>query len=330
MHTPSESHHAPVIPEVENEDEDVDVEVGVGVGGVGAPVVAVTNGGTTPAVTKEVVQALTDTAAPAPTTTPATAVTIEEPYMELAEIAAAHPASNIRVEDIETSLGLTSEEAASRLEKYGKNILTPPPRMPEWKRFLLQFKNMFMVLLNTCGVLSVIAFVLQSSYQDKTNLYLAIVLFVVVFATCYLQFHEEGKALSVMDSFAKMLATETTVFRNGKQEEIPVSDVVVGDLVLIKDGDKVPADLVLLLCRGLKSECSSLTGESEPISCSDATSKPGTRIFECKNMAFSSSLCFDGSAIGIVVRTGDKTVRRHYTYQCNVTTTTKMTMKVVE
>ncbi len=234
-------------------------------------------------------------------------LTIEEPYMSHTQIATKHPKSNINVSDIEKSGGLSSEEAAERLKLYGPNVLTPPPKMPEWKRFLMQFKNMFMVLLNSCGVLALIAFLLQSNYEDKTNLYVAVVLFVVVFLTCYMQFHEEGKAYKIMDSFTKMLAAECVVIRDGKQKEIPVREVVIGDLVVVKDGNKVPADLVLLLCRGLKSECSSLTGESEPITCTDHVSPKETRIFECKNVAFSSSLCFDGSAVGIVVLTGDDT-----------------------
>jgi sodium/potassium-transporting ATPase subunit alpha len=235
-------------------------------------------------------------------------LTIDEAYMKLEEISTKNPESKINSSDVEKSYGLTSDKAEELLKLHGKNELTPPPKMPEWKRFLLQFKNLFMVLLNSCGVLSVIAFILQTDKADKTNLYLAIVLFAVVFMTCYLQFHEEGKAYKVMDSFAKMLATSSTVIRDGKQQEVPVANLVLGDLVLIKDGDKVPADMVLLLCRGLKAECSSLTGESEPIHCSDQESSFGTRIFECKNLAFSSSLCFDGMAIGLVVRTGDSTV----------------------
>jgi sodium/potassium-transporting ATPase subunit alpha len=262
----------------------------------------------------------TTNATTAITTTSGTSVMqkkIEEAYMSLAEIAAAHPDSHVNVSNVEASLGLTKELAALRLGADGPNILTPPARMPEWKRFLLQFKNMFMVLLNVCGVLSVIAFLLQSDKSDKTNLYLAIVLFAVVFLTCFMQFHEEGKAISIMNSFSKMLAVESTVIRDhGKQMNVPVADLVIGDLVIIKDGDKVPADLVLLLCRGLKTECSSLTGESEPVACSDIVSKRSVLIFECKNMAFSSSLCFDGMAIGLVVRTGDNTVRSSIICMC--------------
>ena len=65
--------------------------------------------------------------------------------------------------------------------------------------------------------------------------------------------------------------------------------------------------MVLLLCRGLKAECASLTGESEPITCTSRPSADGTRVSECKNMVFNSSLCFDGMAIGLVLRTGDNT-----------------------
>jgi magnesium-transporting ATPase (P-type) len=343
-------HDAPVIQEEEESNED-DIEDGVAptVTNIGKDEPAVTAPPPNAAVVVDGKQEQQDQSTTATTPTkvaannasPATSeeetevagpvvMEIDELYMDLKEIAAAHPESHVDVEDVEDSQGLTSEEAAARLEQNGKNVLTPPAKMPEWKRFLLQFRNMFMILLNSCAVLSLLAFVLQGNTSDMTNLYLAIVLFVVVFLTCFLQFHEEGKANNLMDSFSKMLAVKTTVLRDDKEKEVPVEEVVVGDLVVIKDGDKVPADLVLLLCRGLKSECASLTGESEPISCSDTPSKPGTRLFECDNIAFSSSLCFDGSAIGIVVRTGDKTVRRHYTYQCNVTTTTKMTMKAIE
>lgn len=235
---------------------------------------------------------------------------IEEPYMDLADIAMLNRHSNINLLDVEKSGGLSSDEASTRLQLNGRNVLTPTPKMPAWKRFLLQFTNMFMVLLNTCSLLSVVAFLLQSDKGDKTNLYLAIVLFAVVCMTCYLQFHEEGKAYKIMDSFSDMLAASCTVIRDGTQKELPVGDLVLGDLVLIKDGNKVPADLVLLLCCGLKTECASLTGESKPISCTDHVSKPETWMFECKNLAFSSSLCFDGMAIGLVVRTGDDTVRK--------------------
>lgn len=108
--------------------------------------------------------------------------TPQEPYMELQEISKVYADSHINVGNIEASRGLSSKDAAERLDLYGRNVLTPPPKIPEWKRLLLQFTNMFLLLLNGCGVLSVIAYFLT---KDQINLYLAIVLFVVVFLTGY-------------------------------------------------------------------------------------------------------------------------------------------------
>ena len=211
----------------------------------------------------------------------------EEPYITLQEIATLHSESNIHVNNLDASYGLREEEAAQRLSLYGRNILTPPPRTPEWKRFLKQFQNVFLILLNICAVLSLLAFFLN---DDATNLYLAIVLVVVVFLTAFLQFHEEGKALQVMDSFSKMLPADCRVIRGGKETTLTVDQLVPGDLVKIQNGDRVPADVVLLVCRNLKAECSSLTGESLPINCNVTPSRENTPYFECKNVAFNSSL----------------------------------------
>lgn len=227
-----------------------------------------------------------------------------ELYLEIKDIAQRHPESRIDVTNAENSSGLSSQEAEARLVTYGKNVLTPPPKTPEWLLLLRQFKNTFLILLNVSGVLSVVAYAVAG---DITNLYLGIVLFVVVFLTGYGQYHEESKAHKILDSFTKMLATTCEVIRDGAQQTVNVDLLVPGDLVVIKNGNKVPADMVLLLCRSLKTECASLTGESEPISCTDRPSPPDTRIYECKNMVFNSSLCFDGMAIGLVLHTGDRT-----------------------
>ncbi|KAG7344599.1 P-type HAD superfamily ATPase [Nitzschia inconspicua] len=227
-----------------------------------------------------------------------------ESYSSLRDISTLHQQSNINLQDLEKCGGLSSEEVLKRLMIHGKNILTPPPQKPEWKRFLEQFTNLFLLLLVASGVLSLIASLVLG---DITSLYLAVVLFVVVFLTALLQFHEEGQANKVMESFSKLLATSCVAFRDGHQKTVNVEELVPGDVVLIKNGDKVPADMVLLLCRGLKVECSSLTGESEPISCTDKPSSNGTRLFECRNVVFSGSLCFDGMAVALVLSTGDHT-----------------------
>ena len=94
-----------------------------------------------------------------------------EAYLKLDEISKLHAASNIDRAAIERSDGFSSDEAARRLEVYGKNAFTPPPRTPEWKRFLQQFQNIFLILLIISGLLSIVAFLVLG---DTTNLYLAI------------------------------------------------------------------------------------------------------------------------------------------------------------
>jgi magnesium-transporting ATPase (P-type) len=209
-----------------------------------------------------------------------------EPYLDLRQIAELHPESRVDLANIENSAGLSLNEAVKRLITNGKNRLTPLPKIPGWSFLLKHFQDTLLMLLYLSAALSLADYFRT---DDITNLVLAIVLAVVV------------------DGYAQYLATTCTVIRDQKQQKVQVEQLVPGDLVLINNGDKVPADMVLLLCRGLKTEIFSLTGESEPIACTDRVSSVGTRMFECKNMAFNSSLCFDGTAIGLVVRTGDKT-----------------------
>ncbi|KAL7564603.1 hypothetical protein ACA910_017945 [Epithemia clementina (nom. ined.)] len=227
-----------------------------------------------------------------------------EPFSSLEDIALLHPQSRIDTSNLERSRGLTAEEASRRLNVYGKNVLTPPPKTPEWLRFLQQFNNLFLILLIICAVLSLISYAL---FDDINNLYVGIVLLVVVFLTGVEGYHEEGKALKTIDSFTKILATKCRVIRDGKHDEVEASSLVPGDIILVKDGEKIAADLVMLQCRGLKTDCSMITGEAELVNCTDNPSKPGTEMFECLNLGFNGSLCFDGSAVGLVLKTGDST-----------------------
>ncbi|KAJ0388977.1 hypothetical protein P43SY_010841 [Pythium insidiosum] len=112
----------------------------------------------------------------------------------------------------------------------------------------------------------------------------------------------------VMDSFTNMLPQKSTVMRDGKSQLVPAEELLVGDLVWVRNGDKVPADIRILLCSNLKVENSSLTGESELVPLTAKVMDDSVAPLECKNIAFNGSLCFDGSALGIVVSIGDNTV----------------------
>lgn len=214
--------------------------------------------------------------------------------------------SGINVADLEKSVGIRDSQIPTLRETYGFNRLSPPVRVPDYILFLRQFLDLFMILLTVAGALSMVTYFLDTSVE--LNLYLSLVLFGIVIVTCTMTFLQQRSTSKVMDSFKNMLPQKCTVVRDGKSQLIPAEELLVGDLVWVRNGDKVPADLRIMLCSNLKVENSSLTGESELV---PLTSKPmaeSVAPLECKNIAFNGSLCFDGSALGLVLSIGDKTV----------------------
>jgi S-phase kinase-associated protein 1 len=160
----------------------------------------------------------------------------EEPYLEHGRIASLHPESNINLSNVAKSFVLSDEESAKNSELYGRNELKPPTPIPEWKRFVLKFKNTFLALLSICAVLLFVAFILDG---NMTYLYLAIVLIAVVLLTAFLQCHKEGNASKIVESFPKTLASNCTVLRGGEEEIIATDQLVPGDIVKIRNEDRV-------------------------------------------------------------------------------------------
>ncbi|KAG7382833.1 ATPase Na K transporting alpha [Phytophthora boehmeriae] len=227
-------------------------------------------------------------------------------YADIDELAQKLGDSGINVGDIKKSRGLPSESIDSLRAAYGYNRLSPPARVPDWLLFLRQFLDMFMILLSAAGLLSLVAYLIDTSVS--INLYLSLVLFVIVIGTCTMTFLQQRSTSKVMDSFTKMLPQKCTVVRDGKSQLIPAEELVVGDLVWVRNGDKVPADIRILHCSNLKVENSSLTGESELVSLTSKAMDANVAALECKNVAFNGSLCFDGSALSVVLSIGDSTV----------------------
>ncbi|WKY03745.1 hypothetical protein Q1695_005029 [Nippostrongylus brasiliensis] len=206
--------------------------------------------------------------------------------------------------------GLSLEEAAERLRMYGPNKLTPPYKTPAWVKLLQNLFGGFNMLLWIASAASLIGYFMEKrEYGEDTkldNLYLAIVLAVVVTITGLFSFYQEAKSGNIMSSFASMIPTMAHVLRNGRLMDIKVEEVVLGDIVDISGGDKVPADLRLFHARGLKVDNSSLTGESEP-----QTRRPEfthDNPLESKNVVMFSTSVLEGSGRGIVILTADNTV----------------------
>lgn len=207
-------------------------------------------------------------------------------------------------------LGLNDKQVEQAREKYGKNVLSPPPKTPECIVVLKHlFGDFFSMLLWGGAVLCFIGYALK---LELDNLYLGLVLAFVVFFTGLFGYFQEKKSSDLMDSFKNMMPQETIVIRcddsgNAGAKNINAIELVPGDVIKIKYGDKIPADVRVIECSDdFNVDNSSLTGESEPQrrSIKNTDENP----LETQNLCFFGTQCPEGQAHGLVVKTGDYTV----------------------
>lgn len=161
------------------------------------------------------------------------------------------------LQETETSLrtdlskGLTSAEAAARLLRNGPNKLTPPKVMPWWLKLLLHFVDGFQIVLIMCAALSIIAgFISEPIDQPSVNL--GYVLIFVVFASSTFAYSQEAKSDKVMEGFNALTPARCRVVRDGNTIDCAAEDLVIGDVVEVQFGEKVPADLRIIQTSNLK------------------------------------------------------------------------------
>eukprot|EP00954_Amorphochlora_amoebiformis_P000625 49402-Amorphochlora_amoeboformis.AAC.2 len=226
-------------------------------------------------------------------------IPMDEHTLDIEEVTAKHKT------DIKE--GLTHEEARARLARDGPNELSPPPSLPWYVVFMQHMTGFFSLLLWGAAVLCFIAYGIDSNAVD--NLYLGIVLAVVVFLTGCFSYYQDAQADAVMQGFKKLTPTSTIVTREGKAiSEFPATDIVVGDIVTIKNGKKIPADIRMFETASFKVDNSSMTGEPEPQERFPKKDPKDKRPLEATNVAFYGTLCNEGNGKGIVIATGDRTV----------------------
>merc|ERR1712136_395032 len=205
--------------------------------------------------------------------------------------------------------GLTAKQAADYLARDGPNALTPPKTTPEWIKFCKNLFGGFSTLLWIGSILCFFSYALEASGNENPNpdnLYLGIVLAGVVIITGCFQYYQESKSSKIMESFKNMIPQQALVIRDGQKQQIVAMNLVLGDVVEVKGGDRIPADLRIIDCNNMKVDNSSLTGESEPQS--RGTECTNENPIETKNVAFFSTNCVEGSARGVVIKCGDDTV----------------------
>lgn len=198
--------------------------------------------------------------------------------------------------------GLSEEEAVRRLQECGANILEETGKESIFKQYIRQFRNFFSILL-VIGAL--LAFLGEYLDPGAGNLYIGIALAGVVVLNGTFTFVQEYQAAKTMESFRQLLPPRARVLREGKTQDILASELVVGDIILLEEGDKVPADGRLIETNALKVDNSAITGESEPqlrsLECTHSN------ILECRNMVFSGTLVQSGNGKAVVFGTGHDT-----------------------
>jgi len=199
--------------------------------------------------------------------------------------------------------GLSNDRARDRLKEYGYNELRVRKRGP-LIRFLLQFHNplLYVLIVAAIGALLLYRFAGADTLVDMW------VIIGVVLGTAVIAFVQEGKAESSLEALKKMIVPQCTVLRDGAAKTIPTRELVPGDVVLLNEGDRVPADLRLFSAKNLHADEASLTGESNPVlKHVESLPNPNLTPGDQANMCFSGTFITRGRGQGITMATGERT-----------------------
>lgn len=190
--------------------------------------------------------------------------------------------------------GLSKEEAANRLVKFGPNVLKVEKKISSFGKFILQFKSpVILILIGAAIIAGVLGELIDS-----------IAIIVIVFINAIIGFMQEAKAEEAINALKNLSAPRAKVLRAGEVLEIIASEVCLGDILMLEAGDYVPADSRIIKESQLSADEAVLTGESMPVSKNISTLPSGAHLAERKNMLFASTAIATGSAKSIVTAIG--------------------------
>ncbi|MBW2998024.1 HAD-IC family P-type ATPase, partial [Candidatus Woesearchaeota archaeon] len=193
--------------------------------------------------------------------------------------------------------GLSTKEAHKRLEKYGPNKLKSGKKISKWNIFISQFKSFIVLILIAATLISF----LMGEVIDAS------VIFLIVILNAVFGFMQEYNAEKSIEALKKLTSLKSIIIRHGKEMEIDSSNIVPGDILLLEEGSKIPADGRILECNNFSTKESSLTGESVPVHKNNGLINGEKNLADRKNMVFSSTIVTRGNAKVLVTSTGMNT-----------------------
>lgn len=214
---------------------------------------------------------------------------------------------------VDPNTGLSQAEAERRLAQYGPNELASAPPVPKWKKFLAQFKDPLVYLLLAATGISLVAWFIEKANAapgaegGEILPFDAIVIVLILIVNAVLGYIQESKAEEAVEALSQMTAPQTNVLRDGKIARINTVDVVPGDMVVLGEGDSIPADGRLLASASLRVAEASLTGESVPVGKNVDTLAEAKALGDRANMVFNGTSVTQGTGRAIVTSTGMRT-----------------------
>ena len=203
--------------------------------------------------------------------------------------------------------GLTPEQVERSREEHGSNVLTYGKRESVAKRLFSAFINPFTVILLALAVISAVTDIALASPGEK-NCATVLIIATMVLLSGGLRFVQETRSGNVADKLLGMLHTTACVERAGQKAEIPLEEIVAGDLVYLSAGDMIPADLRILCAKDLFLSQSALTGESEAVEKLGTAVSQKAALTDTANLAFLGSNVVSGSAKALVLAVGNNTM----------------------
>jgi len=201
--------------------------------------------------------------------------------------------------------GLTAKQAEQLQEEYGKNIITTGQSNTTLHRLVNAVVNPFNIVLLIIAVITLFTDVIYSQHPDYVTV--CIILFLVIVSSL-VAFIQGERSNSAAEKLSKMISNKADVLRDGVQTEIPIEDVVPGDMVRLSAGDMIPADIRFVFTKDAFVAQGSLTGESNPVEkYADIRSDREDALTDLQNIGFMGTNMVSGSATGIVLATNNET-----------------------
>lgn len=198
--------------------------------------------------------------------------------------------------------GLTWEESQTRLSKYGKNTIDKGKNSSPVKLFFAQFKDFMTLLLMAAAAISAVIAFLSKDSGDLTD---TVIILSIIFLNAVVGTVQQFRADKAIENLKKLSSCSVKIRRDNREITVDSADITVGDIVLLEEGDIVPADCRIIECNGLKCDESALTGESESVEKNaDRIRDNKVALAAMKNTLFNSTFVVRGNAAAVVTAVG--------------------------